>query len=179
MYVDRFGKSQVSWRQSFNRLPAGCRQPGRCQASPGNATVRSDFDQRREDEGAQVHARVRQLKSRAVDYLFVVEQQVEVERARRVVIIAPPSELAFDGEQRAEQIVRRECRCELGDGVDEVGLVGNADRRRAVERRGAQQLRLRQRGEGRESGADLGGRIGEVGAERDVGKGHRRLRFIR
>ena len=45
-----------------------------------------------------MHARVRQTELRAVDDLFVVEQQVEIQRARRVVKITTPAKVRFDRE---------------------------------------------------------------------------------
>ena len=75
-------------------------------AASGNAAIRGDFNQRRYDKGAQVHARMRQLELRTVDDLVVKEQEVEIERTRRTEKIAASAELRFDGEQGGEQRLR-------------------------------------------------------------------------
>ena len=74
-------KAPASAGEFLDALHADRRQPGGGAASPRDAAIGSDLEQRHEDEGAQVHARVRQLQLRRVDRCGVVEQQIEIERA--------------------------------------------------------------------------------------------------
>ena len=75
-----------------------------------------------------MHARVWQLELWTVDDLSVNEQKIQIERARCMVKIAPPSELFFDFEQGGEHRLRRQHGFNGCDGVDEIGLATNADR---------------------------------------------------
>lgn len=84
-----------------------------------------------------MHTRVWKLELRRVNDFIVVEQQIEVESARRMVKIAPTAELLLDSEQGSEHGLWREDCFEGDNGIDKVGLVVNADRCRAVERRSA------------------------------------------
>ena len=94
-----------------------------------NLTIRGDFDQWCNDKGTQMHARVWQLELWAVDDLSVNKQQVQIERARCMVEIAPPTELCFDFEQGSEHRLRRQRGLYSRDGVDKIGLTANANRR--------------------------------------------------
>jgi hypothetical protein len=71
--------------------------------------------------------RVRHVQARLVDHLRAVQQQVEIENARTPAIAAVgralAAEAALDVEQRFQQRPRVERRFQLGDGVDEGGLV--------------------------------------------------------
>jgi hypothetical protein len=58
--------------------------------------VGGDFAQRREDEAAVVHMRMRQLQIGAVDNPFAMEQQIEVEGARPPADMALAPMLVFD-----------------------------------------------------------------------------------
>ena len=89
-----------------------------------------------------MHARVRYAQSLTIDGLLIVKQEVEVEGAWRVVILAAASKKTFDGEQGVEQLRRRQASVQGGDGVDEIGLAADravSHRRAAVKRGQAQQ----------------------------------------
>ena len=67
---------------------------------------------------------------------IAVEENVEVEGAGAVRDGggAVAAEVALDGEEGVEEIARGEMRFEGDDGVEEAGLVGEADGRGGVER---------------------------------------------
>ena len=85
-------------------------------------------------EGAQVQPRMRQGQARVVAALVAVQQQVEVERARRVAVAIARGRAVLDRMQRAQQGVGRQRGVELDHGVDVV-------RPRCVDRRDAIQAR--------------------------------------
>lgn len=123
----------------LDTLHAHGRQPRGGAAAPRDEAVRSDFEQGRKDEGAQMHARMWHLQVWRVDYFGLVEQEVEIERARSAVEIAAAAESRFDVKQGREQRARRKLRFQGGDRVDEVRLTVNAHRRGAIKRGSAQQ----------------------------------------
>lgn len=100
---------------------------------------------------------------------IVVEQQVEVERTRRIAKVSLSTKMSFDGKQRLEQVFGVEGGFECGNGVDEVGLTVDSHRRRAIERRKAQQPEIGLHGEGFTGRPHLQHRIGQVGAKCDEG----------
>jgi hypothetical protein len=113
--------------------------------------------------------------TRSADYrrLVIVKQQVEVEGARRVVILAAASKKTFDGEQGVEQLRRRQAGVQGGDGVDEIGLAADravSHRRAAVQRRQAQQSAFGYVGQRATGRTDLRQRVVQVGAQGDVGQ---------
>ena len=114
---------------------------------------------------------MRQAESRRVDALRIVEQQVEVEGARRVAVIAAAPETCFQRLQHVEQGFRGEGGFNSADGVDEIRLAFDADRCRAVKRRAAQQAHLRQFIQCEQRGAELRLRLVQIGTEGDVGQG--------
>ena len=111
-----------------------------------------------------MHPWVRHAKPRAVDALSIVEQQIEIERSRRMVKLATTAELALDGEQRFKQGLRRQTAMQGSDGVDEVGLSADADRRSAVQRGQSLQPAVAQFTKCIARGAHLLLRIVEIGA---------------
>ncbi len=68
-----------------------------------NRDVRRDLVEGREHEGARVHAGVGDEETRLGDHAIAVEQQVEIERARRAGKFAPAAETPLGGEQRLQQ----------------------------------------------------------------------------
>jgi hypothetical protein len=120
-----------------------------------------------------VHARVRYAQPLTIDGLVVVKQEVEVEGAWRVVILAAASKKTFDGEQGVEQLRRRQAGVQGGDGVDEIGLAADravSYRRAAVQRRQAQQSAFGYVGQRATGCTDLRQRVRQVGAQGDVGQ---------
>jgi hypothetical protein len=105
-----------------------------------------------------------------VDLALAVEQEIEVERARRIAHRAAFAPLAaLDREQLVEQIARREVgpharhRIEIGPLLPRTDRVGLVHARRHHFAHAAQRA---QRGERR---AQMALAIAEVGSERDVG----------
>jgi len=88
---------------SFDALHAHRRQPGGDATAAWDPAIGCDFGERRHDESAQVHARVRQCELWRVDHRIVEQQQVEIESARREVEVAAATEGGLDREQRIEQ----------------------------------------------------------------------------
>jgi hypothetical protein len=163
------GMSSCS-RRSFeplDGLSADCRQPGGGGPSAGNAAEWRNLQQGGKHESAQVHAWVRHAELWAIDHPLIVEQQVEVEGARGMVELATATEATLDDEQHFEQLLRVKHGLNGRYGVDEIGLATDPHRRRAIKRRDLQQSRFGQIGQRRCGGAQLGPRIGEIGAERD------------
>ena len=114
-----------------------------------------------------MHARVRQAQPWAIDDELIVEQQVEVEGARRLVELAATAKATFDREQGIEQSQRCQFGDEDGDRVDEIGLAADSHRRRAVERGQAQYTRFGYAGERFARRPHLRQRVLEVGAQSD------------
>lgn len=135
-----------------------------------------DFRQGHEDEGALGEAGMGQLQAGLAEAEVAEEKQIEIEgagavgQAARAVAAVP----GLDGEQAHEQSARGKAGLQGDDGVDEAGLVRDADRRGGVKRRpGAD---LPERGERVERGGEGGLRsaagAGKVGAEADVCGAH-------
>ncbi len=81
--------------------------------APGDGRERRNVGERAEDERALVHPRVRHREPGEPDPAATKEQQIEVERTRRVAPrlgIAAPEVAALDRMQRGEQCARTEYR---------------------------------------------------------------------
>src|SRR5258708_26633053 len=127
-----------------------------------NRDVRRDLVEGREHEGARVHAGVGDEETRLGDHAIAVEQQVEIERARRAGKFAPAAETPLGGEQRLQQRPRRELGLDCGNRVDKVGLRADADGRAAVKGGRGEQSRAGQFGERRKGAAYLGFPVAEI-----------------
>ncbi len=146
------------------------------QAGGRNAEIRSYFGERDEDEGTLGKAGMRDFKAGLGESEIAVEEDIEVEGARTVGrgARAIAAEAALNGEERVKEWARREIGFKSDDGVEEAGLIGEADRLGGIERgtrgdatEGGNVLKCRgERGIGRTSGT------GEVGAEGDGCEGH-------
>ena len=91
--------------------------------------VGGDFDQRTENESPIRQPRMRHGQPRLVDDLVPEEQQIEIDRSRAILDATFPTELFFDRKQGFEQLLRRQVRGYLGDGVEIPALPGrSADR---------------------------------------------------
>src|SRR5712692_2444100 len=134
-----------------------------------NRDVRRDLCEGREHEGALVHAGVRDDEPRLGDHAIAVEQQVEIERARRAGKFAPAAETPLGGEQRLQQSPRSELGLDRGNRVDKVRLCADADRRAAVKGGRSEEARAGQLGERREGAAYLGFPVAEIGPQSYVG----------
>jgi len=77
-----------------------------------------------EDEGARGEAWVRDFEAGDAEDKVVVEEDVEIERARAVGVggAAVAAEFKFDGEEGAEQSERAKSGFERQYGVEEAGL---------------------------------------------------------
>lgn len=128
-----------------------------------------NFSQRGEDEAAFGHARVREGERGGVEDGVGGEEEIEVEGAGAVGggVGAVASEGAFDGEKFAEDFGGRAVGLEQQCGVEEVGLVGEADGRGAVE--GGDGGDASEGTDAGDGGAEIFFAVSEVGAERDGG----------
>ena len=100
----------------------GCRNSGAISAS-GTSTKRRSRQ-----------ARMRHLQFRAANHARAVKQNIEIDGARAVRSDAPPAKLAFDLQERVQQLQRHERSFRFGDGVQEPGLAGRVDGFGNVER---------------------------------------------
>ena len=102
------------------------------------------------------------------------DQEVEVELARPPALPLAPAELALEVLQRDEQVhgagrgVRARRDVERDDGVQEVGLVGDTDGRRAVEARDAAEASAGQGAKRRHGVGQRPARVADVRPEPDV-----------
>jgi len=76
--------------------------------------------QRQQYEGAVCHARMRYFERAVTDCFGTEDQQIQVERARRIAKGSFASETTFNPLQLGSQLVRIESGVELYGGVDEV-----------------------------------------------------------
>ena len=81
-----------------------------------------------------MHARMRHRQSVFGNLPVAVEQDVEIERARRIDEGARAAACRFEPQQRIEQGARRQRRFERAGRIDEIGLVGITDRCGAIKR---------------------------------------------
>jgi hypothetical protein len=136
----------------------------------------SDFVEGHEDEGALCETGMGNFKAGLREDEIAVEENVEVEGAGTVGDGggAIPAEDTFDEKEGCEEGSRSERGFKDDYGIQEAGLICEADGRSGIERRS--------RGdasdglefwEGRgERGVGMAGEAGKVGAEGDVGEGH-------
>ena len=110
---------------------------------------------------------MRQGQAILVEMRGAVEQQVEVEGARRVAEAALAAVAVLDVEQCGEQGARCELGLDLRHRVDEVGLVDVADRRRRVQAGAGDDAGAGQAVELGERVFHLRRRVVEVGAQAD------------
>src|SRR5258708_457005 len=127
-----------------------------------NRDVRRDLCERCEHESALVHAGVGDDEPGLVDHAIAVEQQIEIERARRAGKFAPAAETPLGGEQRLQQSPRSEPGLDCGNRVDKVRLCADADGRAAVKGGRGEEARAGQLGERREGAAYLGFPVADI-----------------
>src|SRR5512145_2477101 len=94
---------------------------------------RRDLEQRLEHERPLVHTRMRDGERWKREHGIPVQQQVEVEGARRIREAARAAMARLDFLQPGEQALGGQARLELRDRVDEVALSGEANRRAAIQ----------------------------------------------
>ena len=128
-----------------------------------------NFCERSEDEAALVHARVREGEVGGVEDSVASEKQIEVEGAGAVWggVGAIASEGAFDGEKFFQDFGGRAGGLEQERGVEELGLVREADGRGAVE--GGDGGNASEGTDAEDGGAEGPFPVSEVGAERNGG----------
>jgi hypothetical protein len=119
---------------------------------------------------------VRDFEAGLGDDEIAIEENVEVEGAGAVGNGggAVAAEVALDGEERGEEIARKERCVESNDGVEEARLGRQSDRRGGVERGACGEAAgFGETGSGGgKRGFRRAGGAGEIGAECDVGEGH-------
>src|SRR5437016_6336346 len=85
--------------------------------------VRIQLEQRQEHERAPVRLGMRDLEVRLVDRLVVVEEEIEIDRARAPPLRANAPHALLDQEELPEELARLERRLQPDDRVQEGGLV--------------------------------------------------------
>src|SRR5574343_716552 len=115
---------------------------------------------------------MRQGQARQVDELVVIEQQVEIQRTWAIALGTDAPEALLDFEQGIEQGFRGQRGFQFSHGIDELRLLGDANRSRAIERRAMHNAAFRQVGQGGKGCPHRGCRVTEIGAEGDVGGTH-------
>jgi hypothetical protein len=108
--------------------------------------------------------------------LAAVEQQVDVDRARRPTAAVDATELALDGFEPVEDVRRRRLRVAMGDEVQEWlipvgGRIVGQHRRRFDDGRNADELHAA-RGEPLESSREMGATVAHVRAEPEINVNH-------
>ena len=96
------GSRRGEFDKVFDVLQAGGDPPGSRAAASRNPAIGRDFGERREDEGAQMHAWMRQAQVGCGDPGVVVQQKVEIECAWGVAVVPAAAEAGLDGKQLGE-----------------------------------------------------------------------------
>ena len=133
-----------------------------------NKCVWRNFRQWYQDESTLHHARVRQGQAVFMHDQAIVEQQIEIEAARRVLESAVAAVPGFYAKQGSEQGARGQLGAYASYCIDEVRLIGIADRFREIQRAACDQAGFRQIAEFGPGLLDLNDRVAEIGAESDV-----------
>jgi hypothetical protein len=104
-------------------LRANRRQESASESTPGNGHAGRKLDQRTQHERARAHPRMRDFEARVMQPGAAVEQDIEIECARRVPLVLAHAPMpALDGAQAAEQPERWQRRLQRGNRVDEFWL---------------------------------------------------------
>lgn len=105
------------------------REEGAYRAATGNLQLRIELGERLEREPPLVQPRMGNAEARLLDDEVAVDEEVEVECPRPPALAVPHApELALDGEQLAEKLLRRQGRLDRDGAVQEAWLVDDADR---------------------------------------------------
>jgi hypothetical protein len=146
------------------------------EAGGRNAQVGRNFGEGYEDEGALREAGMRNFKAGLGEDEVAIEEDVEVEGAGAVGNGggAVTTEETLDEKEGGEKGARSERGVKGEDGIEETGLICEADGGGGIQRgtrSDASDGREVREGRG-ERGVWMTGRAGKVGAEGYVGKGH-------
>jgi len=128
-----------------------------------------NLSQRHQNESALVHARVRHRQTGGLDASCPIEQQIQVERSRRVPVGPLAARALFDGLHGIQQRGRAECGGDFSDRIDVVGTAG-VQGCRAIKTGGFDHPYARRGAERCQGVAQSLRRLTEVGAERDKGR---------
>src|SRR5439155_8443943 len=142
-------------------------------AAPEHDEAGSQLGERLEDEAPLVQARVRDGEPGLVDHLVAVQEKVEIERPRAVLVgDANAAETLLDREQPVEELARREARLQLDGSVEERRLLADSHRFRLAQGRDADDLGSRLGPERVDGCAQRALAVAEVRAEADVSARH-------
>ncbi len=145
-------------------------------AAAGIAEIGCDFVEGDEDKGALGEARMGDFEAGFAEDEIAVEENVEIEGARAIGNTggAVAAEVAFDEENGAKQFERRQSGFESDNGVEEAGLISEADGRGGVDRGAGRDAAEGGEAHGRCGERDFrrAGGAGQVGAKGDVGERH-------
>ena len=120
--------------------------------------LRRDFGERRQNEFAFEHSRMRDLQFGSNDRLIVEEKDIDVEEARSFGEGFLAAELGFDGAEGMQELDGLRIGFTFDDAIEEPGLVEVIDRLGFVEGRNFMHMKIcrGQRGDG---GAQVRGTI--------------------
>src|SRR5512145_616144 len=85
-----------------------------------------DLGQRRQDEGALVHPRMRNCQAIFANDFMAVKEQIEVQRARPKSLTPNPSQLTLDVQENIQKVAWRKIRFELSGSIKIFPLAGRA-----------------------------------------------------
>ena len=140
--------------------------------------IGGDFGEWSKDKIALQHAGVRDLECRSIDDIVAVEEDVEVDQARTVGERLAAAHVGFDTAKGGEELIRSKVGGGFERSVEEPRLVEITNGFRLVKTG-----KLRDDNtdvfEQLNGSAEVGFAIADVGAERDVDRGHEELIVIR
>ncbi len=90
---------------SFEPLSCASGQQFRNRAMTWNASVRSNFQKRLQNEGPLMHARVRQDQAGIIAFQIIINQEIQIQRSWRICILSYASVPTLNFEQGFKQIM--------------------------------------------------------------------------
>ena len=127
---------------------------------------RRQFQERLQNKQPFMQPRMWQVQARLGQHTLAMQQQVQVQRARRVAVRAQAAMGLFNGQQRVQQRQRLQRSAQFSHGVDEVRAAG-LHGCRAVQRRLRHQSGLRQTRQLGQCELQRGLRVAQVSAKPD------------
>lgn len=156
--------------RACDALRANRRQKSTSEPAAGNGHPGSNLDKRPQHERASAHARMGDFEAWVTQPRAAVEQDIEIQRARRIPLTLPHAPMpALDRTKTRQQSQRWQRGFERGDCVDELRL-----RPRGVERsadivgRHADQACARQPCKRAHCAGELSPRVRKIAAQADV-----------
>jgi hypothetical protein len=128
----------------------------------GREEVGCEVGERAQNEGTFPHTGVGYGESGRVQFQFIIQQNIKIDRARTPTLTGGTSLGGFDLLEVLKEGFGGEIGLDFGDEVEEVGLVGFAPGLAGVEGREAEDAGVREEAEGCDGGFQLGGWVVHV-----------------